>query len=137
MPFGLETAPPTFMRKMSNVFSRMLYNSCLVYLEDILIFSKTFIEHNQRLKSVIKRLQKSNLKLKPSKWFFGKKSVAFIEYIISDKGISRNPEKLKRIQEMPRPRNQDNIRSFPKYVTYYRKFIKGFAHIADPINKLL
>ena len=137
MPFGLASAPATFMRLMPIVFSGMLYNSCLVYLDDIIIFGQTFIEHNQRLESVWKRLHNANLKLKPSKCSFGKKSVAFLAHIISDKGISTDPEKLKRIQEWPRPRNQDDTRSFLGYATYYRKFIKGFAQIADPINKLL
>ena len=137
MPFGLATAPATFMRLMSIVFSGMIYNSCLVYLDDIIIFGQTIIEHNQRLESVLKRLQNANLKLKPTKCYFGKKSVAFLGHIISDKGISTDPEKLKRIQEWPRPRNQDDIRSFLGYATYYRKFIKGFAQIPDPMNKLL
>ena len=91
MPFGLETAPATFMRLMSIVFSGMLYNSCGVYLDDIIIFGQTFIEHNQRLESVFKRLQNSNLILKPSKCFIGKKSVACLKHIISDKGITTNP----------------------------------------------
>ena len=69
--------------------------------------------------------------------FFGKNSVACFGHKIDNKGISTDPVKLKRIQEWPRPRNQDNIRSFLGYATYYRKFIKGIAHIADPINKLL
>ena len=110
----------------------MLYNSCLVYLNDIIKFGQTFIEHNQRLKSVLKRMQNANLKLKPSKCYFGKKSVAFLGQIISDKGICTDPEKLKRIQKWPRPKNQDDIRLFLQYATYYRKFIKQFAHIADP-----
>ena len=137
MPFGLATAPATFMRLMSIVFSGMLYNTCLVYLDDIIIFGQTFVEHSQRLESVLKRLQDANLKLKPSKCAFGKKSVNFLGHIISDKGISTDPEKLKRIQEWPRPRKPDDIRIFLGYATYYRKFIKGFAKIVDPMNKLL
>ena len=110
MPFGLATAPATFMRLMSIVFSGMLYNSCLVYLDYIIIFGQTFIQHNQRLESVLTRLQNANLKLKPTKCYFGKTSVAFLIHIISDKSISTNPELLKRIQEWPRPRIQDDIR---------------------------
>ena len=137
MPFGPATPPATFMLSMSIVFSGMLYNSCLVYLDDIIIFGLTYIAHNQRLESVLKRLQNTNLKLKPTKCYFGKMSVAFLGHIISDKGISTDSEKLKRIQEWPRPRNQDDIRLFLGYAIYSRKFIKGFAHIADPMNKLL
>ena len=82
-------------------------------------------------------MQNANLKLKPSKCYFGNKSVAFLGHIISDKSISTDLEKLKRIQEWPRPRNQDDIRSCLIYATYYRKYIKGFDHIADQMNKLL
>ena len=137
MPFGLATVPETLMRLMTILFSGMLYNSCLVFLGDIIIFGYTFIEHNQRLESVFKRLQNANLKLKPSKCSFDKKSVAFLGHIIIDNGISTNPDKLKRIQEWPRPRNQYDISSFLGYTTYYRKFIKGFPHIVNPINILL
>ena len=70
MPFGLAMAPATFMRLMSIVFSGMLYNSCLVYLDDIIILGQTFIEHYQRLESGFKCLQNSNLKFKPSKCVF-------------------------------------------------------------------
>ena len=91
MTFGLSTALATFMRLMSIVFSGMLYNWCLVYLDDIIIFGQTFIEHNQGLESVLKRLQNANLQLKLTKCHFGKKSVAFLGHIISDKGISTDP----------------------------------------------
>ena len=115
----------------------MLYNLCLVYLDDIIIVGQTLIEHNQRLESVLMRLQNANLKLKPTKCYFGNKSVLFLGHIISDKGIITDPDKLKRIQEWPRPKNKDYIRSYLGYATYHRKFIQGFAHIAHPMNKLL
>ena len=98
MTFGVATAQVTFIRLISIVFSGMLYNSCLDDLDNIIIFGQTYIEHNQRLESVLKRLQNANLKLKPSKCSFGKKLVAFLGLIISYKGISTDPEKLKRIQ---------------------------------------
>ena len=63
--------------------------------------------------------------------------MSFLGHIINEHGISTDPEKLKRIQEWPRPKNQTEVRSFLGYATYYRKFIKSFAHIADPLNKLL
>ena len=137
MPFGLATAPATFMRLMTMVFSGMLYSTCLAYLDDIVIFGRTFEEHLERLDLVLKRLKSANLKLKPSKCAFGKKSATFLGHIISEKGISTDPEKLKRIQEWPTPRNQNDVRSFLGYATYYRKFIRNFAKVADPLNKLL
>lgn len=137
MPFGLATAPATFMRLMTIVFRGMLYNTCLAYLDDIIIFGRTFTEHLDRLAAVLKRVESASLKLKPSKCAFGKKSVSFLGHIISDKGISTDPEKLKKIQEWPALRRVDDVRSFLGYATYYRKFIPSFAHIAHPLNKLL
>ena len=85
MPFGLATAPATFMRLMTIVFSGMLYSTCLAYLDDIIIFRATFEEHLNRLEQALKRLQTANLKLKPSKCAFGKKSVSVLGHIISEK----------------------------------------------------
>ena len=110
MPFGLATAPATFMRLMTLVFSGMLYSTCLAYLDDIIIFGRTFDEHLDRLEQVFRCLQSANLKLKPSKCAFGKKSVSFLGHIINEHGISTDPEKLKRIQEWPRPKNQNEVR---------------------------
>ena len=88
MPFGHATAPATFMRLMTIVFSGMLYSTFLSYLEDIIIFGRTFEEHLNRLDQALKRLDNANLKLKPSKCAFGKRSVAFLGHIIGDQGIS-------------------------------------------------
>ena len=133
MPFGLAT----FMRLMTIVFSGMLYNTCLAYFDDIIIFGRTFNEHLERLELALKRLKNANLILKPSKSSFGQRSVTFLGHIISDKGISTDPAKLKRIQEWPQQRNQKEMQSFHRYATYYQKFIKGVAHIAAPLNRLL
>ena len=137
MPFGLATAPATFMRLIMIVFSGMLYSTCLAYLDDIIIFGSTFEEQLDRLEQALKRLQNVNLKLKPSKCAFGKKSVAFLGHIISDQGITTDLEKVKRIQVWPPPRNENEVRGYLRYASYYRKFIRGFAHIVDPLNKLL
>ena len=137
MPFGLATAPATFMRLMTLVFAGMLYNTCLAYLDDIIVFGRSFPQHLERLDSVLARLGNATLKLKPSKCSFGTRSVSFLGHIISKRGISTDPEQLKRIQEWPRPRNQTAVREFLGYASYYRKFIRSFAQIAAPLNKLL
>ena len=125
------------MRLMTMVFSGMLYSTCLAYLDYIIIFGHTFGEHLDRVDHALKRLENANLKLKPSKCAFGKKFVAFLGHIISEHGISTDLEKIKRIQEWPRPRNEKEVRKYIGYASYYRKFIRGFAYIADPLNKLL
>ena len=78
MPFGLATAPATFMRLMTIVFSGMLYHTCLAYLDDIVMFGRTFEEHLDRLDLALCRLSRANLKLKPTKCSFGRKSVTFL-----------------------------------------------------------
>ena len=98
MPFGLDTAPATFMRLMTIVFSGMLYNTCLAYLDDIIIFGRTFEEHLESLDRALNRVQNETLKLKPSKCRFGQQSVHFLGHVISDNGISTDPEKLSKIQ---------------------------------------
>ena len=92
MPFGHATAPATFMRLMTIVFSGMLYTTCLAYLDDIIIFGRNFIEMMDRLDTALERLEQANLNLKSSKCAFGKTSVTFLGHVISDKGITTDPE---------------------------------------------
>ena len=112
MPFGLATAPATFMRLMTLVFSGMLYTTCLAYLDDNRLRSQLHQDVGC-LDTALERLEQANLKLKPSKCGFGKTSVTFLGNVISDKGLSTKPDKLSRIQEWPRPHNPDKACSFP------------------------
>ena len=88
MPFGFATALTTFIRLMTIVFSGMLYNTCLAYLDDIIIFGKTFEEHLERLDRALTRVQSANLKLKPNKCQFGQTSVHLLGHAISNKDLS-------------------------------------------------
>ena len=122
---------------MTIVFSGMLYTTCLAYLDDIIIFGRNFFEMLGRLDTALERVGLANLKLKPSNCAFGKTSVNLLGHVISDNEISTGPEKLRRIKVWPRLQNPDEARSFQGYATYYRKFIKNFAPIVEPLNKLL
>ena len=137
MPFWLATAPATFMQQMTIILSGMLYTKCLAYLDDIIVFGRNYIKMLSRLDTARERHEQDNLKLKPSKCAFRKTSVTFQGHVISDKWISTDPEKLCRIQEWQRPHNPDEGRSFLGYATYYWKLIRNFAHIVEPLNKLL
>ena len=137
MPFGIATAPATFMRLMTIVFSGMLFSTCLPYIDDIIVFGRNYVKMLCLSDTALESLEQANLKLKPNKCAFGKTSVSFLGHIISDKEISTEPKTLCRIQEWPRPQNHDEARGFLGYATYYRKFIKNFAHIVEPLNKLL
>ena len=92
MPFGLATAPATFIRLMTLVCSDMLYTTCQAYLDDIIVFGRNYIEMLNRLDTALERLEQANRKLKPTKCAFGKTSVTFLVDVISDKGISTDPE---------------------------------------------
>ena len=98
MPFGLCNAPATFQRLMELILKGLNWTSCLVYLDDIIIFSKSIDEHLQRLKEVLSRLELANLKIKPEKCKLFQTSVKYLGHIVSDQGIHTDPEKVSTIQ---------------------------------------
>ena len=137
MPFGLVNAPATFQRLMSTVFSDMNFESVLLYLDDIIIYSSTIEEHISRLEEVFQRLRRHNLKLKPSKCHFLKSSVQYLGHIVSAEGITTNPEKVAAVENWPTPKSKKDVRSFLGITGYYRKFIHNYAKIANPLFKLI
>ena len=123
MPFGLCNAPATFQRLMDCVMKGLNYEVCLVYLDDIILFSATIDEHLARLSVLLGRLRKANLKLKPSKCHLLKRSVEFLGYIVSGEGISTDPKKTEAVRQWPVPRNIRDVRGFVGLCSYYRKFV--------------
>ena len=136
MPFGLCNAPATFQRAMDFIMADLNYKICLVYLDDIILFSKTVDEHFDRLGQFLERLRRANLKLKPSKCQLFRKSVNFLGHIVSEEGISTDPEKVVKIKEWPTPENVTEVRAFLGLCSYYRRFVEGFALIAAPLHAL-
>ena len=136
MSFGLTNAPPTFQRLMSRVLAGLEWKVCLIYIDDIIVFSSTFEEHLQRLSLVFDRIRQANLKLKPSKCHFARHSVKFLGFIVSANGISADPDKLEVVNSFPVPSNVKDVRSFLGLCNYYRRFVHDFARIASPINQL-
>ena len=137
MPFGLCNAPATFQRLMELILKGLNWTSCLVYLDDIIIFSKSIDEHLQRLKEVLSRLELANLKIKPEKCKLFQTSVKYLGHIVSDQGIHTDPEKVSTIRNWPQPANTKELRQFLGLVSYYQKFIHGFANQATPLYKLI
>ena len=137
MPFGLCNAPATFQRLMTAVFTGLLGTSCLAYIDDIIVFGRTFEEHQQNLKKVFEKLRAANLKLKPSKCTFAQEKAKFLGHIVSSQGLSTEEEKVAKIINWPIPRNVSELRSFNGLASYYRRFIKNYASIAAPLNRLL
>ena len=137
MPFGLCNAPATFQRLMERCMGDINLRDCLIYLDDIIIFSSSFEEHLSQLDSVFTRLQEHNLKLKPSKCEFFRNQVVYLGHVVSEEGIQTDPSKIDAVKSWPVPKNTQDVRKFLGFTGYYRRFIRDYAAIARPLNDLL
>ena len=137
LPFGLTTAPSVFQRLMDLVLCGLTYMSCLVYLDDIIVFGKDFNTHAVRLKEVFKRLRAANLKLHVNKCCLFQRRVSFLGHVISEAGIEVQEDKISAVRDWPVPRDLSEVRSFLGFCSYYRRFIAGFADIAAPLHWLM
>ena len=136
MPFGLSNAAATFERLMDSVLAGMHWRSLLVYLDDVIVFGKTFEEQLQRLEDVFRRMRTANLKLNPKKCLLFRSEVRFLGHVVSREGVKTDPSKTAAVEEWPPPSNVRELRSFLGFCTYYRRFVKGFANIAAPLHAL-
>jgi transposase InsO family protein len=136
MPFGLCNAPATFQRLMDVTMAGINYDICLVYLDDILVYSQDISTHLERLEALFNRLRYANLKIKPSKCQLLKRSVDFLGYVISSKGIQTDFKKIEAIRDWPEPKSLKEVRSFVGLCGYYRRFVRGFSEIAAPLHAL-
>lgn len=137
MPFGLCNAPATFQRLMDVVLSGLLWRTCLVYMDDIIVFGRSFEEHMDNLTQVLDALRAANITLKPSKCKLFCEEIQFLGHVVSAEGVATDPQKVSKIKDMPAPRNAHEVRIFTGLTGYYRKFIKDYATIAEPLNRLL
>ena len=136
MPFGLTNAPATFQELINDTLKEFLDEFCIAYLDDILIFSKTYKEHVQHVKTVLRRLREKDLPVKLSKCEFHKERVAFLGYIVSRNGLEPDPSKIESIKDWPIPQTVKDVQSFLGLANYYRRFIKGFSQLAAPLTEL-
>ena len=135
LAFGLSNAVSAFQRQMESILEGLTNSKS--YLDDIMIHSRTFEDHLDHLEMVFKRLESANLKIKPSKCLFAARETKFLGFDISIEGIRPCDEKFDAIQKYPVPHNQKTCKRFLGLASYYRKFIKNYSNIVDPINKLL
>ena len=137
MPFGLTNALATFQYLMESCLGEMHLKWCIIYLDDIIVFSKTPEEHVERLRGVFEKLSAAGLKLKPSKCKFFKSQITYLGHIVSKDGIETDPKKITAIKDWPVPKTVTDVQSFLGFTNYYCKFIPKYAHIAQPINQLV
>ena len=136
MPFGLTNAPATFQRLMECALAGLTYEQCLIYIDDIIVFSATFSQHLERLETVFEHLAAAGLRLQPSKCHFAQNQICYLGHIVSQQGVQADPEKLKAVSLYPVPHNIKELRHFLGLANYYRRFIEGYSAIAEPLHKL-
>ena len=137
MAMGLVNASFTFQMMMQLVLSGLQWQICMVYLDHVIVYSKSFDQHLINLRLVFDRFRSEGLKLKPKKCHFCKPEVLYLGHIVGKDGIRPNPDKVDTIRNYPVPTNCNEVRSFVALVSYYRCFVKDFATIASPLNALL
>jgi hypothetical protein len=137
MSFGLTNAPAHFMYLMNAVFMPELDKFVVVFIDDILIYSRSMEEHEEHLRIVLQRLREHQLYVKFSKCEFWIKEVPFLGHVVSPEGIVVDPGKVKEVWEWKPPTSVSKVRSFLGLGGYYRQFIPNFSKIAKPITELL
>ena len=137
MPFGLTNAPATFQRLMAKVLSGLTYEQCLVYMDDVIVFSADFESHLKHLRAVFERIADAGLKMKPSKCSFGQERVDYLGHVVSSEGVRVQSQKVAAVQRFPEPKTLTELRSFLSLAGYYRRFIPHFSGIASPLTNLL
>ena len=137
MPFGLTNAPTAFMDLMNLVFRPYVDQFVVVFIDDILVYSKDRESHDTHLQVVLETLRKEQLYVKLSKCEFWMNEVSFLRHIVSKEGIRVDPKKIEVVVEWKPPRNVTEVHSFLGLAGYYRRFVKGFSMTASPMTRLL
>jgi hypothetical protein len=136
MPFGLTNAPATFQRFIDAVLAGYHWKFLIVYLDDIIVFSRTFRQHLKDLSQVFERLKQANVKLKASKCHLFKKELVYLGHLVSREGIRPDPRKIEALEKMPIPSSVPQLRAFVGFCGFYHKFIKNFAILCAPLYAL-
>ncbi len=136
MPFGLANAPATFERLMERILKGLQWKTCLIYLDDVIVYANEFEEAVSRLDDVFSKIHSARMKLNPKKCSLFKREVTYLGHVVSEEGVATDPEKVRAVEDWPTPKNVREVRSFLGLCSYYRRFIKGYSHIAKPLHIL-
>ena len=137
MAMGLKNAPATWSRMMSHIFAHLNYKECLIYLDDIIVFSINDISvHLERLRHIFEKMRESNLKFKPTKCHFLQKEINYLGHVIKEGEYTTDLKKTKIIRNYPPPKSVKETRAFLGLCGFYRKFVPNFAKISQPLTSL-
>ena len=136
MPFGLKNAPATFQRLMNDLLREYLYEFTVVYLDDIMIYSKTFEDHLKHLERILTILKEANLMIKLKKCKFCEQEIEYLGHIAGKDGLKPDPKKIEKIKNLKPPTNLKEVQSIMGLCQYYRTFVQDFSKIAKPIYQL-
>jgi hypothetical protein len=132
MPFGLNNAAGTFQRTMELALQGLQWETCLVFIDDIIVFGRNFEKHIVRVCQVLDRIKNAGLKLKPEKCSLLQTEVVFLGHIVSGEGVRPDPNNVSKIVNWPQPKNAKQVKQFVATLSYYRRFIRNFSKIAKP-----
>ena len=136
MPMGLTNSPATFQRLMEIALRGLQWHTCLIYLDDIVVFGTNFEEHLNRVEEVLDRLQVAGLKLKPEKCQLFQLEVDFLGHVVSADGVRPNPHNIAKIEQWPVPTNVTGVRQILGMGNYYRRFVKNYSALVRPLTDL-
>jgi hypothetical protein len=136
MQFGLTNAPATFQRLMQIAVKGLQWETCLIYLDDIVVYGSDFDKSIVTLRVVFERIRLTKLKLKAEKCSLFQEEVCFLGHTVSEHGILPNPDNVAKVQQWPEPSTVTEVRQFLGLCSYYRRFVINFSKIAYPLTEL-
>ena len=136
IPFGLNNAASTFQRTMEFALSNLQWITCMIYIDDIIVFGKSFEQHISRVEEVLERIKAAGLKLKPEKCEMLQKEVVLLGHVVSDNGVSPNPTNIEKILSWSKPKNAKQVKQLVATGSYYGRYVKDFASMVRPMVDL-
>jgi hypothetical protein len=137
MPFGLANAPDTFQTIIQDILRDLIDMGVVAYIDDILVYAATVEEHDQLVGDILSRLLEHGLAADIAKYQFGRKSIEFLGYVLSEKGVSMAQDKVEQVLKWEEPKKVKDMQSFLDFTNFYRRFIKGFSHVCKPLTDQL